>query len=240
MLERVLEALQGERLTPFDVRIMLRVSEDEMPSPDIAAAMGHPPSMVRRASRRLVARGLLRRRRRPGRPLTITLGPTDAGTRVLQRIGGSLLGQAVDVQHTRSASAGRRVVVGYDGSDAAKRALDRGAVAVGACGTLTVVSVRPRPRATGLAPEPFIEAADDPAQLLAEARRRLAGATTSEIRTVAAEGNPPTEIANVARSAEADLIVIGRNGGRFMSRAIFGSVAVRVVELSRCDVLVVA
>jgi nucleotide-binding universal stress UspA family protein len=60
------------------------------------------------------------------------------------------------------------------------------------------------------------------------------------VETVARAGNPAIEIVDTARSVDADLVVVGRNSGRFMSRAIFGSVAVRVVELSQRDVLVVA
>ena len=43
-----------------------------------------------------------------------------------------------------------------------------------------------------------------------------------------------------ARAPDADLIVVGRTGKSFLARAILGSVAVRVVQLARCDVLVVA
>lgn len=236
-LEFALDALDHERLTPLDVRIMLRVDDEASTILDIAQSMQHPPSAVRRASRQLVARGLLRRQWRTGHPLTIAV--TERGTGVLRRISRSLLGRA-DAEPTGLAETGRRVVVGYDGSSSAKRALAQGAAAVGPAGTLTVVSVRPRPTAAGLPHQPFAEAAQEPSDLLADAVLRLTGATTSEIRTVAAEGNPPTEILDAARSADADLIVVGRTGGRFMSRAIFGSVAVRVVELSQCDVLVVA
>jgi DNA-binding MarR family transcriptional regulator len=111
-LERVLEALEDERLTPLDLRIMLRVSDDENTVPDIAAGMGYPPALIRRASRRLVARGLLRRRRRPGRPLTFALAPSDSGTSALHRVGTSLLGQAADAAPTSPVGAGRRVIVG--------------------------------------------------------------------------------------------------------------------------------
>jgi nucleotide-binding universal stress UspA family protein len=239
-LERLLDALEQQRLTPLDVRIMLRVNDDETTIADVAGSVGLPTSTIRRASRRLVMRGLLRRRRRRDRPLTFTLTATDSGASALHRIRRSLAGRAAMSEQLGPTGAGRRVVVGYDGSDAARRALERGAAAAGPDGTLTVVSVRPSPPDTGLTPEPFAEAADDPADLLAEARATLVRARTIEVRTVAAEGNPPIEIVDVARSVDADLIVVGRTGGRFMSRAIFGPVAVRVVELSSCDVLVVA
>jgi nucleotide-binding universal stress UspA family protein len=140
----------------------------------------------------------------------------------------------------KAAGSPRRVVVGYDGSAAAKRALARGAVAARPGGTVTVVAVRPRPPSTGLTPEPFAEVAEEPSDLLADARSVLAAAGTSEVETVARAGNPAIEIVDTARSVDADLVVVGRNSGRFMSRAIFGSVAVRVVELSQRDVLVVA
>jgi nucleotide-binding universal stress UspA family protein len=82
-------------------------------------------------------------------------------------------------------------VVGYDGSDSARRAVARGVRAAGPRGQVMVVTVEPKLHEDGIV-------------------------------------------------AEQLLIVVGRTGKSFLARAILGSVAVRVVELARCDVLVVA
>jgi hypothetical protein len=54
---------------------------------ELADSMGHPPTVLRRASARLVARGLLRRRRRRSRHhrLEVTLATTASGMGALWR-----------------------------------------------------------------------------------------------------------------------------------------------------------
>ena len=136
-----------------------------------------------------------------------------------------------------------RVVVGYDGSESARRAVARGVRAAGPRGQVILVTVEPKMHDDAIAAEQLVEPGDKPSQLLAEAHAIAArtGATdATDVRTVAREGNPAHEILEAARAADADLIVVGRTGKSFLARAILGSVAVRVVELARCDVLVVA
>jgi hypothetical protein len=106
-LERLLQALQRERLTPLELRILLRVTEGEMTSAAIAQSMQQPPSVVGRASAQLVARGMLRRHRR-GRPLKLTLSATSSGTSALWRVSRSLAGQPVSATET-PAGSGHRV-----------------------------------------------------------------------------------------------------------------------------------
>ena len=134
-------------------------------------------------------------------------------------------------------------MVGYDGSDSARRAVARGVRIAGPRGQVILVTVEPKMPEDSIVAEPFVERDDQPSQLLAEAHAIAArtGATgATDVRTVAREGNPADEILEAARAADADLIVVGRRGKNFLARAILGSVAVRVVELARCDVLVVA
>ena len=136
-----------------------------------------------------------------------------------------------------------RVVVGYDGSDSARRAVARGVRAAGPRGKVILVAVEPKMHEDGIVAKQLVEPGDKPSQLLAEAHAiaaRTCATGAPEVRTVAREGNPADEILEAARAADADLIVVGRTGKSFLARAILGSVAVRVVELARCDVLVVA
>jgi nucleotide-binding universal stress UspA family protein len=133
-----------------------------------------------------------------------------------------------------------RVVVGYDGSDSARRAVARGVRAAGPRGQVILVAVEPKMHEDGIVAEQLVEPGDKPSQLLAEAHAIAARTCATDVRTVATEGNPADEILEAARAADAHLIVVGRTGKSFLARAILGSVAVRVVELARCDVLVVA
>ena len=138
-----------------------------------------------------------------------------------------------------------RVVVGYDGSDSARRAVARGVRAAGPRGQVILVAVEPKMHDDGIVAEQLVERGDKPSQLLAEAQAiaaRTCATDATDVRTVAVarQGDPADEILEAARAADADLIVVGRTGKSFLARAILGSVAVRVVQLARCDVLVVA
>jgi nucleotide-binding universal stress UspA family protein len=141
---------------------------------------------------------------------------------------------------SKGRSRGCRVVVGYDGSDCARRAVARSARAAGPHGRVVVVTVEPRMPSSGIAAEPLIDPGEPPAQLLADARAIAASTCATDVHTVERQGNPADEILEVARADNADLSVIGRTGKSFLAREILGSVAVRVAKVACCDVLVVA
>jgi DNA-binding MarR family transcriptional regulator len=87
-LDRFLELLHREDLSPVDVRVLLRVTDREATVRELANSTGQHAAVVRRASTHLVARGLLRRRRRPtaDRRLDVTLAATASGMDALCRV----------------------------------------------------------------------------------------------------------------------------------------------------------
>jgi nucleotide-binding universal stress UspA family protein len=131
-------------------------------------------------------------------------------------------------------------VVGYDGSDSAGRAVARSVRAAGASGNVVIVTVEPRMPSHGIVAEPLVEPGEQASRLLAEAREIAEPPCSTDVRTVARQGNPADEILDVARATHANLIVLGRTGKSFLAREILGSVALRVVKVAPCDVLVVA
>jgi nucleotide-binding universal stress UspA family protein len=116
----------------------------------------------------------------------------------------------------------RRIIVGFDGSAAAVRALDAAADLVGYGSTLAVVTVQTR--AVG-----GPAASDAREQLL---RRHV------EARYHEPTGDPAEQLVTKARELGADLIVVGRRSQNPL-RALLGSVSARVVRRAPCDVLVV-
>jgi nucleotide-binding universal stress UspA family protein len=135
----------------------------------------------------------------------------------------------------------RAIVVGYDGSEAATRALARAADAAGEHGTVVIVATEPQLFSSGPAPEPLLEPGEDPWRLLAAARAIVAGrGTAGNVVVAARKGDPAAELLDMARAVGADRIVVGRRGQNFVARMLMGSVAARVVEQAPCDVLVVA
>jgi nucleotide-binding universal stress UspA family protein len=133
-----------------------------------------------------------------------------------------------------------KIVVGYDGSDAARRGLERtAALADGA--EVTVVSVAHLLRPVGHGPgreplEPEEMARCDRA--LDESRAILAEKGI-DVRAVRGVGDPASVLVEEARNWEADLIVVGTRGLGPGERIMLGSVSTKVVHHAPCDVLVV-
>lgn len=135
----------------------------------------------------------------------------------------------------------KAIVVGYDGTDPAKRALDRAAQLADAFGsTVTVTSVAPIEVGAGKTMGP-VDPTDPPeahAQALAEARAYL------DSRGVAADyqaavGEPGDAIVEVAETRGADLIVVGTREPNIVMRLLGQSVSEAVARRAHCDVLIV-
>lgn len=133
----------------------------------------------------------------------------------------------------------KTIVVGYDGSDSARRALERAASLCQNGTTLEVIAVaHPMPQVKGAV------TAIDP---LEEEERRhdldQAAAVLEqrgiEARMIEGRGDPARTIAERAKDAGADLIVVGTHGRGAMGRALLGSVSTNVLHRAPCDVLVV-
>ena len=119
----------------------------------------------------------------------------------------------------------RRIVIGFDGTDGARRALDTAVELLGYGSTLTVVTVRRNGERGARA---ILDEAHD---LL------LAMLVTADY--VERVGDPAKELVEIAGELEADLVVVGRRGGPEAERVEPGSVSADVVRQARCDVLVV-
>jgi nucleotide-binding universal stress UspA family protein len=117
----------------------------------------------------------------------------------------------------------RRILVGYDASEAARRALDAAADLAGYGSTLAVVSVADGRGADGL---------------LDDARERLLSRHVTA-RYVSRVGDPAGELISACEELEGDLIVVGRREQSALRRLVLGSVSAAVVSRAPCDVLVV-
>lgn len=131
------------------------------------------------------------------------------------------------------------IVIGYDGSDAAQRALARVRGLGAPATTLLVVAVAPDLRSAGLGAE-LTGGTFDVQRLLDEAFVLLDPPEQTRVELRAAAGDPAAVLVDIAREVAADLLVIGRRGGDFVARTLLGSVAQRAVQHAPCDVLVVA
>ena len=131
------------------------------------------------------------------------------------------------------------LVVGYDGSEASRRALARVRELAIDYRLLVIVAVAPDIRSAGMGDE-LAGSQPDTERLLAEARGLLDGCHGAAIETRTVVGDPAVVLTDIAREIDAQLLIVGRRGADFVRRTLLGSVAQRVVENAPCDVLVVA
>jgi len=143
----------------------------------------------------------------------------------------------------------RRILVGFDGTDAGRRALDRAIVeAQDSHGRVTVVSVAnvplspDEPRYFGtlddispdeggpLSPPP------DVVDHLNEAREHLA-ARGIDADLAWAAGEPGHEIVEMAKQIRANVVVVGEHHHGFLSGLFGGDVDAEVKKAAGCDVI---
>ena len=135
----------------------------------------------------------------------------------------------------------KRIVVGFDGSEHSRKALERAAdLASGA--TLAVVCAADvarlmRDPAGGVSP---VDPADAEARTaaLAEARTYVESRGLQGVY-IEGTGHPADVIVQEAEDSGADMIVVGTRGLNAAKRLVMGSVSTTVVHHAPCDVLVV-
>jgi nucleotide-binding universal stress UspA family protein len=130
-----------------------------------------------------------------------------------------------------------KILVAYDGSATAGRALERAALIAGDA-AVTVISVVPMlasgPRSAGPVASSDVE---EHGRELDEAVAKLK-ALGVEAETIEAVGHTAGSIVDEAERGGFELIVVGASGHHSIARFI-GSTATRVVSHAHCDVLVV-
>lgn len=130
------------------------------------------------------------------------------------------------------------VLIAYDGSEPARRALDR-VVRFMPNAQVAVIAVAAPvyhdPRLVKF-PDEFEE--EHQRKALAEAQEVLAQ-NGIEATTASPVGDAATEIAQTARDSGADLVVLGARGLSTLKRLVLGSVSTKVLHDAPCDVLVV-
>jgi nucleotide-binding universal stress UspA family protein len=131
-----------------------------------------------------------------------------------------------------------KIVVGYDGSEAAKRALERATTLAGEDSRIIVVAAAESHARTGITEGAHL----DPSEV--ERRRRDLDDAQAylaqrgiEAQTIEAQGDPGDVI--VAAAKDADLAIVGSRGLNPLQRLLMGSVSSKVVHRAECDVLVV-
>jgi nucleotide-binding universal stress UspA family protein len=130
------------------------------------------------------------------------------------------------------------ILVAYDGSEGAKRALDQAAKLANG-NQVTVVSVAEELPQFGRAPALVVpEEHEERLRELSEAVTVLQEKGVT-LHAVERRGDPATLIVDEAEKEHADLIVMGTRGLTASKRWMLGSVSTKVLHHAPCDVLVV-
>jgi nucleotide-binding universal stress UspA family protein len=131
------------------------------------------------------------------------------------------------------------LVVGFDGSPAAERALDRAAALSGEYGPVVVVSASVASRHS-MVDEPIAggPTPEERDALLERAATTLRSRGIDPV-LVGADAGPTEALVAAAREHEAALIVVGSKGSDYATRVILGSTAETIVRQAPCDVLIV-
>jgi nucleotide-binding universal stress UspA family protein len=135
----------------------------------------------------------------------------------------------------------KTIVVGYDETEPARRALERAAELAEAFGSrLVVTSVAPV-----LAPASHVGGAIDPTdppekhtEELIRAREYLGGRNVNA-EFVSGIGDPADTIVDLAEERNADLIIVGTREPSMLQRLLGQSVSQAVSRQAQCDVLIV-
>jgi nucleotide-binding universal stress UspA family protein len=135
----------------------------------------------------------------------------------------------------------KKIVIGYDESDAAKRALERAAdLAKAFDSELIVASVAPITTNIGRSAGP-IDSTDPPSAHIEElkhAKSYLEGRGLQADYTPAI-GHPADTLVQIARDRDADLVVLGTGEPSVIARLFGQSVSDSVAHRGHCDVLIV-
>jgi universal stress protein A len=134
----------------------------------------------------------------------------------------------------------KKIILGYDDSDTAKRALERAAELAKAFGAeLIVTSIAPIMTNIGRSAGP-VDPTDPPSEHFAELEQAKSYLEQQGVTAeyLAGLGHPAETIAELAKERDADLIVVGHHHSgisRLLGQSVSDSVAHRV----SCDVLLV-
>lgn len=141
-----------------------------------------------------------------------------------------------------------KVLIATDGSDYSQQALSRMREFMpGTADEVLLATVIPNPNAgaIGVIGPPYIDYAALADQMRADAQAVLEkGAATLEAqgfraRLIFREGDPATEILELAQEEGVGLIVVGSHGRHGVRRFLLGSVSSRVISHAPCSVLVI-
>ena len=137
----------------------------------------------------------------------------------------------------------QKILVAYDGSKSSDKALKKGVeLAMNFNASLTVLSVIPELYLTELSAmdrnKIFEALSKETTDAMEKIRKSLSG-KSMEVKTLIRQGDPAEKILETAQKMKADLLITGSHGKHGTKKFLLGSVSSKVVDYSKCPVMVV-
>jgi nucleotide-binding universal stress UspA family protein len=138
----------------------------------------------------------------------------------------------------------KRILVGVDGSKESREAVRVAAELARATESLLVIASAVPPVVPVDAPELVAKEQEWEEKEREQAEELVKEVASSigkgiKVETLVASGSPAIALADLAQSGEVELVVVGHRGRNAVARALLGSVADRLVQISPKPVLVV-
>ena len=134
----------------------------------------------------------------------------------------------------------RKILVGYDGSPEAEKALGVALAMAAVMGAKVAVLAVAQPSEPAIAVESQ-GILDNAHETYDESLRRIADAGSQngiQVETAIAVGNPADQIIRQAERDNSDLIIVGQRGRSTLAKLVMGSVSELVLQHAPCPVMV--
>jgi nucleotide-binding universal stress UspA family protein len=137
----------------------------------------------------------------------------------------------------------QKILVAHDGSKSSDKALKKAVeLAINSNSSLTVLAVVPELYLTELPDADrnriFESLSEETREAMEKIRKSLSGKSI-EVKTLIRQGDPAEKILETAQKMKVDLVVTGSHGRHGAKKFLLGSVSAKVVDYSKCPVLVV-
>ena len=133
----------------------------------------------------------------------------------------------------------RRILVGFDGSEGAEKALNKAMMLMEENGELILLAVIPIPSEQNLVDETAYELIKKKAENIINDVVRDIGFHDFEITGMIEEGDVAAKIIDIASDLNCDIIVLGSLGASELGNYPIGSIANKVVQYAHEPVMVV-
>jgi nucleotide-binding universal stress UspA family protein len=133
----------------------------------------------------------------------------------------------------------KRILVGFDGSEGSKQALNKSISLLDEKGELVILAVIPSPSEKTFVDKEMFRTIKKKAEDMIDELVSDIGQQDFTVKGIIEKGDPSVQIINISSSLNVDLIVLGSKGTSKIGQYLLGSVANKVVQYAHKPVMVV-